>query len=206
LARLLIALVLLSCLWSASREAHAVADYAACAAKHKFPLVVGPPTQYVLPHQLEPEQKRLLVACADELKHLPFSDWVTNVFREDIKAGKVKAPLDLRAEHQKKVETQLDSSWAKPQSALARFLWQAGAWMALVLVLIVAWKIGPLILVIAGCGTLVFALFGATVGAGKGMFDEMGGMYPMFGLLAAIVLFVAGGILGIVRAWMRKED
>ena len=204
--RLFIALVSLSCLWAAPGEAHAVADYATCAAKHKFRLDPGPPAQYVLPHQLESEQKQLLVACADELKHLPFSDWVTNVLREDIRAGHVKAPIDLRAEHQKKVEKQLDSSWAKPQGGVGRFLWHAGAWMALAVVLIVAWKVGPLILVIAGTGLLVFALFGATVGAGRGMFDEMGGMFPLFAFLAAIVLFVFGGILGVVRAWMRKED
>ena len=126
--------------------------------------------------------------------------------REDIKAKTVKPPIDLRAEHQKKIEKQLDSSWAKPQSDVGRFLPQAGAWAGLIVVLVVAWKIGPLILVIAGSGLLVFAIFGATVGAGKGMFDEMGGMYPTFAVFAAVLLFIGAGLLGIARAWLRRDD
>ena len=196
---------LVLCLWMGA--AYAVTDYDACAAEHKFPVAAdGPPLQYVVPDRLDVAQKQALVACADKMKHLPFSWWVTNVLREDIKAGKVRAPIDLEAERQKKVEKQLDSSWASPQSDLGKLAWKAGAWLAVFMLIVLLWKAGPVILAIGGVLLIGFAVFGATFGAGKGMFDEMGGMYVMFFAAGAVILLVAAGFWALVKRTRETDD
>lgn len=187
-----------ACLWALPQLAWAYSEYHSCAAENKFP-----PT--ALPHQLTTEQKQLLVACADARKHAPLADWVSNVFREEIRDGTVKAPIDWRKVQQAKLEKQLDGSSWRPQSDWARFLWKAGAWLAFGMFLVVLWKSGPMMLVIGACGLVVFAVFGATVGAGKGMFDEMGGMYPAFAVMFAMLLLVVAGVWFVIRA-RRKDD
>ena len=196
--------------------------YEFCAKKFQFPKVFTPEAtggRYPKVHELELDQKRALVNCANINQVPDFTSWVADVLAEDIKAGRVPPPFI--PDPAKKVDPKpaakpkpqpLDTQSSSRHGGGSSFSLVALVFIVSIVLIIVGHHIktggslgdflpGPKFLLVVGCGFLVFAFLGALFGR----FDEMDGLYPAFAAMFGILILVIAAIWIVIRE-RRSED
>jgi len=149
------------------------------------------------PRDLDVEEKRNIVNCANGSKDAGFSDWLRRQLANDpdVKEGRVVMPLDQRPPLATKTPDELifhDLLYKMAASVIAIAI-------AFRIVSGRHFGIGPFFFTVSGLACIALSEYGSTIGRGKGNFDEMGGMTAGFAALLGYLLLLIATIWAIAR-------
>jgi len=149
------------------------------------------------PRDLDVEEKRYIVNCANGSGDVSFSDWLRRQLANDpdVKEGRVVMPLDQRP----------PTATKSPDELIFHDLLYKMA--ASLIVIVIAFRIvsgrhfgiGPFFFAVSGLACFALAQYGSTIGRGKGNFDEMGGMTAAFATMLGYLLLMIATIWAVIR-------